>query len=75
MERDKGREPDDPWIASYGVSLKIANNSGNTYAPLVLCSLRKTEKELPIKKSLAPKNTKPATEKCLPEIGNIALTT
>ena len=33
-----------PWIASYGVSLKLANNSGNTYAPLVLCSPRKTEK-------------------------------
>ena len=34
---------DDPrqWIVSYGVSLKIANNSGNTYAPLVLCSLQK----------------------------------
>jgi hypothetical protein len=54
-----------PWIASYGDALKIANNSGNTYAPLVLRALRKREKELAKKKSLTRKNKKTA-EKCLP---------
>jgi len=45
-----------PWIASYGVCLKRANNSVNTYPPLVLRALRKREKEL-------PKNKKASLEK------------
>jgi hypothetical protein len=64
-----------PWVASYGVSLKLANNSGNTYAPLVLCSLRKTEKELPIKRASFEKIQNPPPKNVCPEIGNIALTT
>jgi len=55
--------------------LKLANNSGNTYAPLVLCSLRKTEKELPKKGASLEKIQKPPPKNVCPEIGNIALTT
>ncbi|HTE77238.1 MAG TPA: hypothetical protein VK653_10920 [Xanthobacteraceae bacterium] len=33
-----------PWIASYGVCLKRANNSRNTYLPLLLRALRKLKK-------------------------------
>src|SRR5665213_1456951 len=55
-----------PWVASYGVSLKLANNSRNTYAPLRLRSLQENLKRTSNKKSLTRKNTKTATEKCLP---------
>jgi hypothetical protein len=63
-----------PWIASYGVCLKIANNSVNTYPPLVLPALRKTEKELPIKRASLEKIQNPPPKNLLPQIGNIALT-
>jgi hypothetical protein len=60
-----------PWVASYGDALKIANNSGNTYAPLVLRALRKREKELAKKKSLTRKNKKKPLKNVCPQIGNI----
>jgi len=35
-----------PWIASYGDSLKIADNSGNTYPPCFCALSEKQKKEI-----------------------------
>jgi hypothetical protein len=45
-----------PWNASYGVSLKIVNNSANGISPLLLRARRKTEKEIRLKSVCAGKN-------------------
>lgn len=55
--------------------LKLTNYSGNTYAPLVLRALRKTEIELPKKGASLEKIQNPPPKNVCPQIGNIALTT
>ncbi len=65
------------WIASYGLRGLSENRQQfwEYISPLLLCALRKTEKELPIKRASLEKIQKPPPKNVCPQIGDFALTT